>query len=118
MTIWDVGGQDKIRLLWRHYFQNTMLLIYMIDANDRARFEESKEELEKLLEEDELNNAILLVLGNKVDQPEAASSLEITQIFELERLDRPWMIKMISSNNMDQNTCLSVFDWFEYLLFT
>jgi len=22
-TVWDVGGQDKIRLLWRHYYQNT-----------------------------------------------------------------------------------------------
>ena len=22
-TVWDVGGQDKIRPLWRHYFQNT-----------------------------------------------------------------------------------------------
>lgn len=22
-TVWDVGGQDKIRLLWKHYYQNT-----------------------------------------------------------------------------------------------
>jgi len=22
-TVWDVGGQDKIRPLWRHYYQNT-----------------------------------------------------------------------------------------------
>jgi ADP-ribosylation factor protein 1 len=21
-TVWDVGGQDKIRQLWRHYYQN------------------------------------------------------------------------------------------------
>ena len=21
--VWDVGGQDKIRPLWRHYYQNT-----------------------------------------------------------------------------------------------
>ena len=26
-TVWDVGGQDKIRPLWRHYFQNTQVLI-------------------------------------------------------------------------------------------
>jgi len=24
-TVWDVGGQDKIRPLWRHYFQNTQV---------------------------------------------------------------------------------------------
>lgn len=30
-TVWDVGGQDKIRPLWRHYFQNTQacILIFM-----------------------------------------------------------------------------------------
>ena len=22
-TVWDVGGQDRIRPLWRHYYQNT-----------------------------------------------------------------------------------------------
>jgi len=25
-TVWDVGGQDKIRPLWRHYFQNTQAI--------------------------------------------------------------------------------------------
>jgi len=24
-TVWDVGGQDKIRPLWRHYFANTQV---------------------------------------------------------------------------------------------
>ncbi|KAI3980548.1 hypothetical protein MKX01_025113 [Papaver californicum] len=33
-TVWDVGGQDKIRPLWRHYFQNTQGLIFVIDSND------------------------------------------------------------------------------------
>lgn len=22
-TVWDVGGQEKLRPLWRHYFNNT-----------------------------------------------------------------------------------------------
>lgn len=26
-TVWDVGGQDKIRPLWRHYFQNTQVRV-------------------------------------------------------------------------------------------
>merc|ERR1712058_151693 len=33
-TVWDVGGQDKIRPLWRHYFQNTQGLIFVVDSND------------------------------------------------------------------------------------
>lgn len=28
-TVWDVGGQDKIRPLWRHYFQNTQVRVWL-----------------------------------------------------------------------------------------
>jgi len=37
-TVWDVGGQDKIRPLWRHYYQNTQGLIFVVDSNDRCFF--------------------------------------------------------------------------------
>merc|ERR1711879_1012175 len=40
-TVWDVGGQDKIRPLWRHYFQNTQGIIFVVDSNDRDRVDES-----------------------------------------------------------------------------
>ena len=53
-TVWDVGGQDKIRPLWRHYYQNTQGLIYVVDSSDKERVEESREELHKMLNEDEL----------------------------------------------------------------
>merc|ERR1712193_489855 len=52
-TVWDVGGQDKIRPLWRHYYQGTNCLIYVVDSNDRDRVEDAKEELSKMLNEDE-----------------------------------------------------------------
>ena len=32
-TVWDVGGQDKIRPLWRHYFQNTQVIYQPILFN-------------------------------------------------------------------------------------
>ena len=36
-TSHQVGGQDKIRPLWRHYYQNTQGLIFVVDSNDRDR---------------------------------------------------------------------------------
>ncbi|XP_030741142.2 ADP-ribosylation factor 5 [Echinops telfairi] len=48
-TVWDVGGQDKIRPLWRHYFQNTQGLIFVVDSNDRERVQESADELQKMV---------------------------------------------------------------------
>ena len=48
-TVWDVGGQDKIRPLWRHYFQNTQGLIFVVDSNDKERVTEASEELAKMV---------------------------------------------------------------------
>jgi hypothetical protein len=48
-TVWDVGGQDKIRPLWRHYFQNTQGLIFVVDSNDRERVSEAQDELQKMV---------------------------------------------------------------------
>jgi GTPase SAR1 family protein len=71
--VWDVGGQDKIRPLWRHYFQNTQGIIFVVDSNDRDRVDEARDELQRMLNEDELRDAQLLVFANKQDLPVSSS---------------------------------------------
>lgn len=93
-TVWDVGGQDKIRPLWRHYFQNTQGLIFVVDSNDRERITEASEELQKMLNEDELRDAILLVFANKQDLPQAMPASELTDKLGLNQLrGRRWYIQ-------------------------
>ncbi|OBS66989.1 hypothetical protein A6R68_04470, partial [Neotoma lepida] len=77
-TVWDVGGQDKIRPLWRHYFQNTQGLIFVVDSNDRERIQEGAAVLQKMLLEDELQDAVLLLFANKQDLPNAMAISEMT----------------------------------------
>mmetsp|Transcript_26623 Transcript_26623/g.29677 ORF Transcript_26623/g.29677 Transcript_26623/m.29677 type:complete len:181 (-) Transcript_26623:1296-1838(-) len=77
LTVWDVGGQDKIRPLWRHYFMGTDAIIWVLDGSDRSRLEESRVELHRLLAENELKGAHLLVLANKSD---VGSHLELEEI--------------------------------------
>ena len=48
-TVWDVGGQDKIRPLWRHYFVGCEGLVYVVDSVDHERFMEAKDELTWIL---------------------------------------------------------------------
>uniref|UniRef100_A0A7N4NQ58 ADP-ribosylation factor n=1 Tax=Sarcophilus harrisii TaxID=9305 RepID=A0A7N4NQ58_SARHA len=85
-TVWDVGGQDKIRPLWRHYFQNTQGLIFVVDSNDRERIQEGAEELQKMLQEDELRDAVLLLFANKQDLPNAMAISEMTDKLGLQSL--------------------------------
>ncbi|KAG5666769.1 hypothetical protein PVAND_014779 [Polypedilum vanderplanki] len=93
-TVWDVGGQDKIRPLWRHYFQNTQGLIFVVDSNDRERVVEAERELHNMLNEDELRDAVILVFANKQDLPNAMSASELTEKLRLNSLhNRSWYIQ-------------------------
>ncbi|KAL8439948.1 hypothetical protein Efla_004873 [Eimeria flavescens] len=93
-TVWDVGGQDKIRPLWRHYFSNTHGIIFVVDSNDRERIVDAKEELHRMLGEDELREAVLLVFANKQDLPNAMSVPEITDKLMLYSIrHRHWYIQ-------------------------
>jgi len=93
-TVWDVGGQDKLRPLWRHYFQNTNGVIFVVDSNDKDRVAQARDELAKMLSEDELRDAVLLVFANKQDLPNAMSPAEITDKLGLHSLrQRNWFIQ-------------------------
>ncbi|TIA81884.1 hypothetical protein E3P89_02053 [Wallemia ichthyophaga] len=101
-TVWDVGGQDKIRPLWRHYFQNTQGIIFVVDSNDRDRVTEAREELQRMLNEDELRDAHLLVFANKQDLPNAMNAAEITDKLGLHSLrQRTWYIQATCATSGD-----------------
>jgi len=98
MTIWDIGGQDKIRVLWKHYFQGTDMLIFVIDSADTARIEEAKTELWRLLNDVNLTGVPLLVFANKQDLPTAKSVSQITAELNLHHAkDRKWFIQSCSA---------------------
>ena len=92
-NVWDVGGQDKIRPLWRHYFSGTQGLIFVVDSNDRARIIEARQELQRIILDREMKDALLLVFANKQDIPTAMTPAEITEQLRLEQLtNTPWYV--------------------------
>jgi ADP-ribosylation factor protein 1 len=101
-TVWDVGGQDKIRPLWRHYYQNTHGIIFVVDSNDRDRVDAARDELHRMLNEEELRDAVLLVFANKQDLPNAMSAAEMTDKLGLHGLrHRPWYIQACCATTGD-----------------
>jgi GTPase SAR1 family protein len=46
-------------------FVTTLGLIFVVDSNDRERINEAREELMRMLAEDELRDAVILVFANK-----------------------------------------------------
>ena len=72
----------------------------MVDSNDRERASEAAEELNKMLSEDELRDAALLVFANKQDLPNAMSVAEITDKLGLHSIrNRKWYIQSTCATN-------------------
>jgi len=93
--VWDLGGSDRISPLGRQYgyFQNTLGLIFVVDSSDKERVELAREELQRMLEEEELRNACLLVFANKQDLG-VLSVAEVTEKLGLHTLKgREWYIQ-------------------------
>jgi ADP-ribosylation factor protein 1 len=84
VKMWDIGGQDKIRALWPHYFVQTDAVAFVIDSNDRDRFDIAKKELHTLISHKELTGKPFLILANKQDLPYAAKKQEIKKAMQLD----------------------------------
>ncbi|CAA90353.2 ADP-ribosylation factor-like protein 2 [Caenorhabditis elegans] len=83
LNLWDVGGQKSLRSYWKNYFESTDALIWVVDSSDRERLLQCSEELKKLLGEERLAGASLLVLANKSDLPGAIDVNSIAQVLDL-----------------------------------
>jgi len=77
------GGRETTRIIWKDYFATVDGIIFLVDAADRTRFQESREELSHLLEDQALSSVPFVVLGNKIDIPTAASEDELRQALGL-----------------------------------
>jgi ADP-ribosylation factor protein 6 len=109
-NVWDVGGQDKIRPLWRHYYTGTQGLVFVVDSQDKERIDEAQQELHRILIDREMKECLLLVFANKQDLPGgmvahfsplfrnshislAMSPAEVTEKLGLHRMrDRSWYV--------------------------
>ncbi|XP_044153931.1 ADP-ribosylation factor 1-like [Bufo gargarizans] len=84
--VWDVGSQNKIRALWKHYFQNTDGLIFVVDSADPERFLEANSELTAILESDEMRGVPFVVMANKQDLPGAKRPGELSEELGLKKI--------------------------------
>ena len=98
-TSWDIGGEDRIRPLWKYYLQDADYVIFVIDSNDHERLEYAQEELFRLINEPSLQGIPILFFANKQDLPNALGVKEITERLKLHTIppNTSWHIQGCSA---------------------
>ncbi|KAK3447226.1 ADP-ribosylation factor-related protein 1 [Eucalyptus grandis] len=98
LVFWDLGGQPGLRSIWEKYYEEAHAVVFVIDAASPSRFEDSKSSLEKVLRNEDLQGAPLLILANKQDLAEAVSADELARYLDLKKLDeRVYMFEAVSA---------------------
>jgi len=93
--IYELSGSERFRKQWNVYYEKTNGIIFIIDCNDKTRFDTAMGELQNLLTADELENVPVLIFANKMDISTAIKVTEVTErVKNLKYLeDRKWHVQ-------------------------
>ncbi|XP_071374673.1 ADP-ribosylation factor-like protein 14 [Centroberyx affinis] len=100
LTVWDVGGQGKMRQYWKSFHQDTAAVVFVVDSSDTQRLDEARRELENTLKSDLLKGRPVVVLTNKQDVSGALTVTDITERFNLRKVcsGRDWFVQPCSAS--------------------
>ncbi|KAJ1488327.1 ADP-ribosylation factor family-domain-containing protein, partial [Baffinella frigidus] len=102
LSLWDLGGQAAHRGLWKYHFAGSKGLLFALDSSDRnrQRIVEARRELFDLLDDAKLSEAVLMVLANKQDVPNAMTAEEVAEALGLSKRlgpHRKWYVQPCSA---------------------
>ncbi|KYO46476.1 ADP-ribosylation factor-like protein 4D [Alligator mississippiensis] len=84
--VWDVGGQEKLRPLWKSYTRRTDGLVFVVDSVEGERMEEARVELHRITRTSENQGVPVLILANKQDRAEALAVSEVEKLLAVHEL--------------------------------
>ncbi|CAL6088854.1 ADP-ribosylation_factor [Hexamita inflata] len=102
IQFWDVGGDKRLRGLWRFYVTGADSIIFVIDSTvrDYNQIQETKFELHTILTNNDLKSTPIIVLFNKNDQVNKMNEEELEEEYKLKAVfqKRKGKTIMVSAN--------------------
>ncbi len=90
--MWDIGGQDKLRGIWKFYIKNCEGLFYVVDSSDKERIELARNELYNLLDFEDMKKIPIIIIANKQDLETSMSLSDIEILMRLSEIQNPYQI--------------------------
>ena len=107
---YDLGGHKSIRKLWDDYLYNIDGLVFIIDAYERDRFYEVREEYCNLITKQDILKKPILILGNKIDITSSCSEEELNDLLGIDHLNQN--IKIFMCSILNRYNIRNAFEWF------
>ncbi|KAI8058565.1 ADP-ribosylation factor-like protein 5B-like protein [Syncephalis plumigaleata] len=96
--MWDLGGQESLRSSWVNYFDNAGAIVMVVDSVDKKRIPIVRDELHRLVAQENAHGACILVFANKQDLDGALTAAQVSEALDLTSLkDHPWQIQACSA---------------------
>lgn len=122
--MWDLGGQERLRPLWDHYFHTGLdALIFVVDGCDRDRLVTARTELERALRFESVvrtrrsasswligdTDAVVQILINKADLGEACITAEqLSDLWDVPGLMRSAVLRFAAPESPLQPSAVHV----------
>ena len=98
--LWEVGGSDKMRPLWYHFYNAMVAVIFVFDSKDRdqERCDIAFDELHKLSSDLAEKDIPFLIFANKQDCEGAMTMEEVERVLQPHDLrHKKWHIQPCSA---------------------
>ncbi|KAJ1445263.1 ADP-ribosylation factor-related protein 1-like protein [Pelagophyceae sp. CCMP2097] len=99
VTVWDLGGDSKMRGIWKRYYPEAHGVVFVIDAADPARFQEAKGAFSSACAHAELLDVPILIFANKSDLEFVVKPSALEELLSLRSRAQPLHLQCASALN-------------------
>jgi small GTP-binding protein len=83
LKVYDLGGNAQFRNVWQRFYAEIWGFIYVVDASDPDRFDESKKTLQDMISHTMVLSKPFIVVANKQDKNDAIQAAALKMRFQL-----------------------------------
>lgn len=93
INLYDLKGDQQNQFFWRHHFQGSQGVVFVVDMSDASKIKESSHVLSQLMQDIHLKDVPFLILCNKIDKSDSCLVNDIPEMLNITHENSPpWQV--------------------------